>query len=195
MAFALCRTKGLDLSLAVGVLHAAAFTLGYFLCKGLKFDEKTARTVSIETGVHSGRSEETGENDCLEACIARPGMISSSFHADAQELSLARPDQACWMRRHAECRTGLFAGPKAFPGPNGCHSFGSERGVHGPGRLSPRCLLAQPAYPTGNSMINTHDATTPFLLASWIAVRSALTAPLNEPCPQWNACPSALHSY
>ena len=29
---------------------AAAFTMGYFLSKGLKFNEKTARTVSIETG-------------------------------------------------------------------------------------------------------------------------------------------------
>ena len=44
------RAKGLDLALAVGLLHVAAFALGYFLCKGLNFDEKTARTVSIETG-------------------------------------------------------------------------------------------------------------------------------------------------
>ena len=40
----------MELSVAVGLLHAAAFALGYFLCKGLKFDEKTSRTVSIETG-------------------------------------------------------------------------------------------------------------------------------------------------
>ena len=40
----------MDLVLAVGLLHAAAFSLGYFLCRGLNFDEKTARTVSIETG-------------------------------------------------------------------------------------------------------------------------------------------------
>ena len=45
-----CRAKGMDLALAVGLLHAAAFALGYFLSRGLKFDEKTARTVSIETG-------------------------------------------------------------------------------------------------------------------------------------------------
>ena len=31
-------------------LHAAAFLLGYVLCKVLGFNEKTARTVSIETG-------------------------------------------------------------------------------------------------------------------------------------------------
>lgn len=49
-----CREKGLSLTLPVGILHAAAFTMGYWLCKGLKFNEKTCRTVSIETGiVHS----------------------------------------------------------------------------------------------------------------------------------------------
>lgn len=37
--------------IAVGLLHAAAFALGYFLCKGIGFNEKTARTVSIETGM------------------------------------------------------------------------------------------------------------------------------------------------
>jgi len=41
----------MDLVLAVGLLHAAAFALGYFLSRGLSFDEKTARTVSIETGM------------------------------------------------------------------------------------------------------------------------------------------------
>ena len=35
----------------VMALHAAAFLLGYVLCKVLGFNEKTARTVSIETGV------------------------------------------------------------------------------------------------------------------------------------------------
>ena len=40
----------MNLALPVGILHLAAFTMGYWLCKGLKFNEKTARTVSIETG-------------------------------------------------------------------------------------------------------------------------------------------------
>ena len=40
----------MSLLLPVAVLHFAAFTMGYFLSKGLKFNEKTARTVSIETG-------------------------------------------------------------------------------------------------------------------------------------------------
>ncbi len=45
-----CRAQGMNLAVPVGILHLAAFTMGYWLCKGLKFNEKTARTVSIETG-------------------------------------------------------------------------------------------------------------------------------------------------
>ena len=41
---------GAQLAAPVAALHAAAFGLGYVLCKLLNFDEKTARTVSIETG-------------------------------------------------------------------------------------------------------------------------------------------------
>ena len=41
---------GAQLAAPVALLHAAAFALGYVLCKMLGFDEKTARTVSIETG-------------------------------------------------------------------------------------------------------------------------------------------------
>lgn len=44
---------GLPLVMPVAILHAAAFALGYFICKFLRFDEKTARTVSIETGMQS----------------------------------------------------------------------------------------------------------------------------------------------
>ena len=36
----------------MALLHVAAFSMGYFICKGLGFNEKTSRTVSIETGVH-----------------------------------------------------------------------------------------------------------------------------------------------
>ena len=44
------RAQGLDLSIPVALLHVAAFSMGYFICKGLGFNEKTSRTVSIETG-------------------------------------------------------------------------------------------------------------------------------------------------
>ena len=40
----------MNLALPVALLHVAAFSMGYFLCKGLGFNEKTSRTVSIETG-------------------------------------------------------------------------------------------------------------------------------------------------
>jgi predicted Na+-dependent transporter len=42
---------GAQLAAPVALLHAAAFALGYVLCHMLGFDEKTARTVSIETGM------------------------------------------------------------------------------------------------------------------------------------------------
>ncbi|KAK9803645.1 hypothetical protein WJX72_007999 [[Myrmecia] bisecta] len=50
---AILKSKGVDLLLPVALLHVAAFSMGYFLSKGLKFNEKTARTVSIETGMQS----------------------------------------------------------------------------------------------------------------------------------------------
>ena len=46
------RSMGAQLAAPVAALHAAAFALGYVLCRLLGFDEKTARTVSIETGAH-----------------------------------------------------------------------------------------------------------------------------------------------
>lgn len=45
-----CRTMGSQLALPVAILHAFAFGLGYWMCRLLGFNEKTARTVSIETG-------------------------------------------------------------------------------------------------------------------------------------------------
>ena len=44
---------GARLALPVALLHAAAFLLGYWLPKVLGFNEKTNRTVSIETGMQS----------------------------------------------------------------------------------------------------------------------------------------------
>lgn len=46
-----CRTMGAQLALPVALLHAFAFGLGYWMCRFLGFNEKTARTVSIETGM------------------------------------------------------------------------------------------------------------------------------------------------
>ncbi len=49
-ALCLRRTMGPQLAMPVAILHAFAFGLGYWMCKFLGFNEKTARTVSIETG-------------------------------------------------------------------------------------------------------------------------------------------------
>ena len=45
-----CRSNGLDLCIPVGILHAAAFLMGYVVSKAVGFTEGVARTVSIETG-------------------------------------------------------------------------------------------------------------------------------------------------
>lgn len=44
-----CRAEGTGLLAPVALLHALAFGMGYFLSR-LFFSEKTARTISIETG-------------------------------------------------------------------------------------------------------------------------------------------------
>ena len=57
---------GTQLAAPVAALHAAAFGLGYVLCKLLGFDEKTARTVSIETGaLLCLSSDQTPQSDTI----------------------------------------------------------------------------------------------------------------------------------
>ena len=51
-----CRAEGTALLAPVALLHVAAFSMGYFLSKLAGFNEKTARTVSIETGAQSPSS-------------------------------------------------------------------------------------------------------------------------------------------
>lgn len=51
---AVLKSNGAGLMLPVAVFHAAAFALGYLICrKGLGYSERTSRTVSIETGMQS----------------------------------------------------------------------------------------------------------------------------------------------
>ena len=62
----------MDLSIPVALLHVAAFSMGYFICKGLGFNEKTSRTVSIETGIQICRASSimvdhvTASRSCIE---------------------------------------------------------------------------------------------------------------------------------
>lgn len=72
-----CRAEGVNLLIPVAVLHFAAFTMGYWLSKGLKFNEKTARTVSIETGTLAQKSPW----QCYGKCVAAHGAHAYGLHA------------------------------------------------------------------------------------------------------------------
>jgi BASS family bile acid:Na+ symporter len=76
------KTQGIPLSLPVGILHLAAFTMGYFICKGLKFNEKTARTVSIETGMQSAAlGFALARKHFADPMVAVPSAVSVVFMA------------------------------------------------------------------------------------------------------------------
>lgn len=47
------KTQGAQLILPVALLHAVAFTLGYWMSKWSSFGESTSRTISIECGMQS----------------------------------------------------------------------------------------------------------------------------------------------
>lgn len=76
------RTSGLQLCLPVGLLHAFAFALGYVACKVLKFSEKTARTVSIETGMQSAAlGFLLAQQNFADPLVAVPSAVSVVFMA------------------------------------------------------------------------------------------------------------------
>jgi bile acid:Na+ symporter, BASS family len=79
---AVLKSDGLRLCLPVGILHAAAFALGYFLCKILRFTEKTARTVSIETGMQSAAlGFLLAQQNFADPLVAVPSAVSVVFMA------------------------------------------------------------------------------------------------------------------
>jgi len=122
----------MDLALAVGLLHAAAFALGYFLSRGLNFDEKTARTVSIETGEYC-------QKNAPISAAPRSSLCVLSMKRKAQKA-----DCHCPYRDAKRC-PGLPAGTEAFCGPYGGRPLGCQRGFHGRGWLSFGCVLAEQA--------------------------------------------------
>jgi hypothetical protein len=64
-----CRTSGLAACLPVALLHGFGYLLGYLLPRLLGFNEKVARTVSIETGTQGGkRLLEPAWHGCMHAC-------------------------------------------------------------------------------------------------------------------------------
>lgn len=79
---AILKSDGLRLCLPVGLLHAAAFALGYVLCKILKFKEKTSRTVSIETGMQSAAlGFLLAQQHFADPLVAVPSAVSVVFMA------------------------------------------------------------------------------------------------------------------
>ena len=71
-----CRSKGLDLCIPVGVLHVAAFLMGYVLSKVVGFSEGVARTVSIETGKPSDLHSKLPPLVCL-VLVVKHSTIST----------------------------------------------------------------------------------------------------------------------
>lgn len=70
------------LLLAVLLLHAGGFALGYVVTKLLRFPESTARTVSIEVGMqNSGLGVVLARNHFTDPLTAVPCAISSVFHS------------------------------------------------------------------------------------------------------------------
>jgi bile acid:Na+ symporter, BASS family len=79
---AVLRSNGLQLCIPVALLHAFAFVLGYVVCKLLKFNEKTARTVSIETGMQSAAlGFLLAQQHFADPLVAVPSAVSVVFMA------------------------------------------------------------------------------------------------------------------
>lgn len=79
---AILKTNGAALCLPVGLLHVCAFALGYFICKTLKFTEKVARTVSIETGMQSAAlGFLLAQQHFSDPLVAVPSAVSVVFMA------------------------------------------------------------------------------------------------------------------
>jgi BASS family bile acid:Na+ symporter len=76
------KTMGSQLALPVAILHAFAFGLGYWMCRLLGFNEKTARTVSIETGMQSAAlGFMLAQAHFADALVAVPSAVSVVFMA------------------------------------------------------------------------------------------------------------------
>ncbi|QPC99522.1 bile acid:sodium symporter family protein [Qipengyuania soli] len=94
------------LLLALFLLHAAGFALGYLLTRVLRFDEEVARTVSIEVGMqNSGLGSTLASTPSFAAQFANPlqaalapvpSAISAVYHVVIGSLL------ASWWRRRTE---------------------------------------------------------------------------------------------
>lgn len=76
------KAQGTQLLLPVGLLHIAAFSLGYFISKSVGFSETTARTVSIETGMQSAAlGFLLAQQHFADPMVAVPSAVSVVFMA------------------------------------------------------------------------------------------------------------------
>lgn len=79
---AVLKAQGSQLLLPVGILHVAAFALGYFISKAVGFSETTARTVSIETGMQSAAlGFLLAQQHFADPMVAVPSAVSVVFMA------------------------------------------------------------------------------------------------------------------
>jgi len=76
------RASAGQLVLAVILLHAGGFGLGYFLARAVRIAETTRRTVSIEVGMqNSGLAVVLARQNFADPLTAVPCAISSVFHS------------------------------------------------------------------------------------------------------------------
>lgn len=75
-------TAGPRVLLAVGLLHATGFGLGWLVARALGFDERTARTTSIEVGMqNSGLGVVLATQHFASPLTALPSAISATVHS------------------------------------------------------------------------------------------------------------------
>jgi BASS family bile acid:Na+ symporter len=76
------RASGGKLLAAVGLLHAFAFILGYFVAKLLKLPKQARRTISIEVGMqNSGLGTALAKANFADPLTTVPCAISAVFHS------------------------------------------------------------------------------------------------------------------
>jgi bile acid:Na+ symporter, BASS family len=74
--------SGLQLLVAVFLLHAGGFALGYLFARLLRYDTIVCRTISIEVGMqNSGLGEVLARNNFADPLTPVPCAVSSVFHS------------------------------------------------------------------------------------------------------------------
>jgi len=82
--------SGLELGMAVLILHTTGFTLGYFFSKWYIRDEMASQTVSIEVGMqNSGLGAYLAQANFANPATAIPSAMSSAVHCVLGSLAAA----------------------------------------------------------------------------------------------------------